>query len=1009
MKFNNIVFIAFLAILLLCGSLWARQMTEYEAEMVVSGWLKVNPQPLGANLGRQVRDIETFTDDADRPAYYIINLEPSGYVIVSADNRIEPIIGFTAEGAYDLSFENPLFALVTGDLGGRLGAARNTYHLQSTGETQAPGGPQAKWRRFIEIAEDSEGGFGLMSLRNPGDIRVLPLLQSQWGQKESCGDKLYNYYTPSNYPCGCVATAMAQIMLYYEYPTEPVGVHEFAIHVGGERKQKASSRGGDGLGGPYNWSDMPLRPADNCDSLTEVQRQAIGAVCYDAGIAVEMYYDPSGSGASMSDARDAMISVFQYNSAVMGYDSDRNIHEFLPEMINPNLDAKAPVILAISDPFDPNTGHAIVCDGYGYETSTIYHHLNMGWYGADDVWYNLPNIDAAGSQYTSVFGCIYNISTSSTGEIISGRVLDRDGIPVINAKVFAEPGGREPLMVLTDDRGIYALENLGSNTNYTILPAADGYVFSSQTVRTLHSDNDSTKVGNCWGIDFYAENAQGPPLPDIIYVDGNAIADPRPGDPAISDPDEDGSVEHPFDAIQEAMDAAFSGDMVVILPGTYTGQGNRDLDFKGKAITVRSEDPNDPNLVIINCEATAENPHRGFEFHRYETPESVLAGLTITSGYNELGGGMYCEDYARPTVINCTFRENSASLGGGIYTESSPTLTNCRFIANSADGGGGIYNSGQLPGCRPVISNCRFSDNTASHNGGAMYNLGRYAEPMITYCEFIRNSVTQGGGGAIRNNMSGSPNLANCLFIENSAATFGGAIRNSNSGSTTLTNCTFGANSAVDGSALACNPDDGGSKSPCVVQVANCIFWNGGDEIFIDDKSIVNVVYSNVQGSSGRGPWPGKGNIDSDPHFADAVNGDYHLTSKTGRWEPESQNWVRDKVTSPCIDAGDTSTPINFEPSPNGDVINIGAYGGTAVASKSQSGLWICGSQEFHNIDEVVFTSQVLWSLSCVVLCVDVGTFGNKQFRHFRGTSFGRLVQGCRTGNIFRIDISAVI
>ena len=60
-----------------------------------------------------------------------------------------------------------------------------------------PGGPQAKWRRFIEIAEDSEGGFGLMSLGNPGDIRVLPLLQSQWGQKESCGDFLYNYYQSS--------------------------------------------------------------------------------------------------------------------------------------------------------------------------------------------------------------------------------------------------------------------------------------------------------------------------------------------------------------------------------------------------------------------------------------------------------------------------------------------------------------------------------------------------------------------------------------------------------------------------------------------------------------------------------------------------------------------------------------------------------------------------------------------------------------------------------------------
>ena len=934
MKFKSIVFIVVWLLLLLCGNLSARQMTEYEAEMVVSGWLKANPQPLGATLGRRVKDIEIFTDDADRPAYYIVNLEPSGYVIVSADNRIEPIIGFAADGIYDLSFDNPLLALVTGDLGGRLEAARNSYHLQLTAETQAAGTTQGKWRRFIDLAEDSEGRFGMMSLRNLGDIRVLPLLQSQWGQTKACGDNLYNYYTPSNYPCGCVATTMAQVMRYYEYPTEPIGVHEFAIHASGSRGETASSRGGDGLDGPYNWSDMPLRPEASCGSLTDAQRQAIGALCYDAGVAVEMHYDPSGSGALMPDARDAMVSIFQYDNAVLGYDSDRNIHEALTEMINPNLDAKAPVILAISDPLDPNAGHAIVCDGYGYESSTMYHHLNMGWYGADDVWYNLPDIDAANSQYTTVFGCMYNISTSGTGEIISGRILDRDGRPIANAKVTAEPGGRSPLMVWTDDRGIYALEKLNSNTNYTIWPTVDGYVFSSQTVRTLRSDNDSTKVGNRWGIDFYADTVLNPPSPDIIYVDAYALSDPGPDDPAVSDPHENGSAIHPFDAIQEAIDAAASGDTVVIMQGTYTGDGNRDLDFKGKAITVRSEDPNNPNLVIINCEGTAESPHRGFDFHRYETPESVLAGLTITGGYHELGGGIYCGDYARPTLTNCTFRENSASLGGGLYNESSPTLTNCTFIANSADGGGGIYNSGQQPECKPVISDCMFSANTATHNGGAMYNLGRYAQPVVTRCEFIRNSVSQ-GGGAIRNNMSGSPALTNCIFVENSAATFGGAIRNSNSGATTLTNCTFSGNSAGNGSALACNPDDGGSQSPSVFQVTNCILWNGGDEIFIDDKSIVNITYSNVRGGSDRGLWPGQGNIDVDPCFADPENGDYHLTSETGRWDPKSQSWVRDTVTSPCIDAGDRSTPINLEPSPNGDAVNIGAYGGTAEASKS--------------------------------------------------------------------------
>ena len=117
--------------------------------------------------------------------------------------------------------------------------------------------------------------------------------------------------------------------------------------------------------------------------------------------------------------------------------------------------------------------------------------------------------------------------------------------------------------------------------------------------------------------------------------------------------------------------------------------------------------------------------------------------------------------------------------------------------------------------------------------------------------------------------------------------------------------------------------------------MSNCIFWDDGDEIFINDGSIVNVTYSNIQGGSGSDLWQGEGNIDIDPHFADPGNDDYHLASKTGRWDPNSQSWVQDKITSPCIDAGDTNTPVGDEPIPNGGIVNIGAYGGTGEASKS--------------------------------------------------------------------------
>jgi hypothetical protein len=131
--------------------------------------------------------------------------------------------------------------------------------------------------------------------------------------------------------------------------------------------------------------------------------------------------------------------------------------------------------------------------------------------------------------------------------------------------------------------------------------------------------------------------------------------------------------------------------------------------------------------------------------------------------------------------------------------------------------------------------------------------------------------------------------------------------------------------------------------------VSNCILWNnrasGGRQV--DGWS---VQFCNVQGGC-----PGEGNIDVDPCFVDIghwddngtpegtwddfyVSGDYHLKSQAGRWDPNSGTWVIDDVTSPCIDAGDPMSPIGHEPFPNGGIINMGAYGGTAEASKSYFG-----------------------------------------------------------------------
>jgi hypothetical protein len=176
-----------------------------------------------------------------------------------------------------------------------------------------------------------------------------------------------------------------------------------------------------------------------------------------------------------------------------------------------------------------------------------------------------------------------------------------------------------------------------------------------------------------------------------------------------------------------------------------------------------------------------------------------------------------------------------------------------------------------------------------------------------------------------------------------------------------IRNCTIVGNRSTRGPGLAVDPK---AVFRPVVGISNCILSNGVDDIWSND-SPVEIAYSCVPAGVGAVGEPddwlvwGQGNIAADPCFADAgywdpngtpddpnddffIEGDYHLRSQAGRWDPISESWVRDDVTSPCIDAGDPNSPIGQEPFPNGGRVNMGAYGGTGEASKSYFGEPVC-------------------------------------------------------------------
>ncbi len=123
------------------AGLWARVTTPQEARLVVAGWLADNVEPFGVQLGTEIADVETFTGNAGEPIYYVVRLSPAGFVVVSADDLVEPIVAFADAADYEPSAEDPLTALVTGDLNERIAAAydRSSGQLQAQSADRHPG------------------------------------------------------------------------------------------------------------------------------------------------------------------------------------------------------------------------------------------------------------------------------------------------------------------------------------------------------------------------------------------------------------------------------------------------------------------------------------------------------------------------------------------------------------------------------------------------------------------------------------------------------------------------------------------------------------------------------------------------------------------------------------------------------------------------------------------------------------------------------------------------------
>jgi hypothetical protein len=348
-----------------------------------------------------------------------------------------------------------------------------------------------------------------------------------------------------------------------------------------------------------------------------------------------------------------------------------------------------------------------------------------------------------------------------------------------------------------------------------------------------------------------------------------------------------------FPTIQAAIDATVAGDIVELTDGTFAGDGNRDLDFLGKAITVRSAS-GDPETCIIDCGGSATEPHRAFNFHSAETSAAEVTGLTITGGYIEVepwGGAMLCELEASPTIrscvfqgnrdcalvcrpdagatlFDCDFRENYGAVHGAVYAYfATLSMTRCRFIENHSDAlGGGLYSYGTPT----ALSECVFTGNTAVGSGAVELIVS--ADCVVEDCLFEGNSAENEGALFVFFSVA---SIERCTFVRNTATYRGAALGTGKSSHATLTNCTFWNNAAPWGSLLF---SDGGTVMEDCIITAN----PAGPSMYIEGAAALSCC--DIWGNSG-GDWVAEiaeqygvnGNIAADPLLCDPQSGDFRL------------------------------------------------------------------------------------------------------------------------------------
>lgn len=301
--------------------------------------------------------------------YYVFTFEPAGFVIVSAEDVLPPVLGYAIDGTYRHDDQPDSYRNF-------MQTYCDAIDFIRLNNIEQDSDIKALWEQYSTPAPASLKG-------SPAKDAVAPLLTCKWDQGYP-----YNYYCPEDAGgpggrvyAGCVATAMSQVMYYWRYPVQGTGSHSYYCYPYGTQTANYGAT-------TYQWESMT-------NSIPYYHPEAIAELQYHCGVGVEMMYGPDGSGAYSHDVPPVLEDYFGYSSDCYFTQKEDHSNQEWISLLKDNLDNAWPMYYS---GYSNSGGHAFVCDGYQDD----YFHFNFGWSGSSDGYYSLLNVGGFSSGQGAV-------------------------------------------------------------------------------------------------------------------------------------------------------------------------------------------------------------------------------------------------------------------------------------------------------------------------------------------------------------------------------------------------------------------------------------------------------------------------------------------------------------------------------------------------------------------------------------------------------------------------------